>query len=125
MAGQQAGPPKSAFAAGIACRCPRCGRGRLYDGLLSVAETCAECGLDLRSHDAGDGPAVFVILILGALVTGAALWLETVLTPPIWLHMIVWPPVIVVLAIAMLRPMKAILVALHFKNLPHDYDGTG
>ena len=93
--------------------------------MLSVAEACAACGLDLRPHDTGDGPAVFVILILGALVTGAALWLETALTPPIWLHMIIWPPVIVVLAIAMLRPMKAILVALHFKTLPHEYDGTG
>ena len=66
-----------------------------------------------------------MILILGALVTGAALWLETALTPPIWLHMIIWPPVIVVLAIAMLRPMKAILVALHFKTLPHEGDPGG
>lgn len=125
MVGPEGTARPSSFAAGIACRCPRCGCGRLYDGVLSVAEACAACGLDLRPHDTGDGPAVFVILILGALVTGGALWLETALTPPIWLHMIIWPPVIVVLAIAMLRPMKAILVALHFKTLPHEYDGTG
>ena len=97
MAGDEA--PESVFATGLACRCPRCGKGPLYDGLLSVAETCPDCSLDLRDHDSGDGPAVFVILILGGLVTGGALWLESAHAPPIWLHMAVWPPVIVILLI--------------------------
>ena len=113
-------PPISA---GLRCRCPRCGQGRLFDGLLKVRDVCETCGLDLSAHDSGDGPAVFVILILGALVVPLAFAFETMAEPPIWAHLIVWPPVILGLAIAMLRPMKATLVAYHYKNLRHEYDG--
>ena len=113
------------FRAGLKCRCPRCGRGKLYDGLLAVAETCGECGLDLGPHDTGDGPAVFVIFILGAIIVPLALGLEAWLAPPSWVHLVVWMPVILVAAILMLRPMKAIMVALHYKNLRHEYDDQG
>jgi uncharacterized protein (DUF983 family) len=109
--------------AGLRCRCPRCGQGRLFEGLLAVRPRCEVCGLDLSPHDSGDGPAVFVILILGALVVPLAFAFETAFEPPIWAHLLLWPPVIMVLAIAMLRPMKATLVAYHFKNLRHQYDG--
>ena len=69
-------PTVSPLAAGLGCKCPRCGRGRLFAGLLKVREQCEVCGLDLARHDSGDGPAVFVILILGFVVVGLALWLE-------------------------------------------------
>ena len=108
--------------AGLRCRCPRCGQGRLFDGLLAVRARCEVCGLDLSPHDAGDGPAVFVILILGAVVVPLAFAFESIAAPPMWAHLALWPPVIVALAIAMLRPMKATLVALHFRNLRHQYD---
>ena len=122
MSGPGAYPPRSPFATGLACRCPRCGAGRLYDGLLRVAAGCGVCGLDFGPHDSGDGPAVFVILILGAIAVGLALGLEILAEPPVWVHMAVWPPAIVALALALLRPAKAILVALHYKNLPDEYD---
>ena len=61
-------PRVSPIAAGLACRCPRCGRGRLFDGYLTVAARCSACGLDLSKADSGDGPAVFIIFILGFLV---------------------------------------------------------
>ena len=118
-------PPRSPFATGLGCRCPRCGAGPLYDGLLAVAENCNACGLDFGPHDSGAGPAVFVTLILGAIVVGLAFWLETLAAPPIWVHMAIWPPVIVVLAVALLRPAKGLLVALHYKNLRHEYDDRG
>lgn len=116
-------PPRSPLATGLGCRCPRCGTGPLYAGLLAVAEKCSVCGLDLGPHDSGDGPAVFVILILGAITVALAFFLETLAAPPIWVHMAVWPPVIVVLAIALLRPAKGLLIALHYRNLRHEYDG--
>src|SRR3546814_4506734 len=50
--------PPNAILAGLACRCPRCGKGRLFSGILKIAERCNACGLDLRKQDAGDGPAV-------------------------------------------------------------------
>ena len=65
-------PPPSAFVAGLACRCPRCGAGRLYDGFLALRERCEICGLDFAAADTGDGPAVFLILIVGAIVVFAA-----------------------------------------------------
>ncbi|MEQ8165157.1 MAG: DUF983 domain-containing protein, partial [Alphaproteobacteria bacterium] len=65
--------PVAPLRAGLRQRCPRCGEGRLFDGYLKVAERCPVCGLELGRHDSGDGPAVFVIFILGALVVALAL----------------------------------------------------
>ncbi|RMD62045.1 MAG: DUF983 domain-containing protein [Alphaproteobacteria bacterium] len=113
-------PPVSPFAAGIAGRCPRCGQGRLFAGFLNVAETCNVCGLDLRKADSGDGPAVFIIFILGFLVVPLALWLESALAPPMWVHLLIWPPVIVGGALGLLRPMKGILIALQYRNKASD-----
>jgi len=106
----------SPYVAGLTCRCPRCGRGKLFDGLLSVAPVCSECGLDLKKEDSGDGPAVFVIFILGALVVPLAFLVETVFRPPEWLHMVLWPPVIVAGTIGLLRPFKATLIALQHRH---------
>ncbi len=118
-------PPVAPLSAGLRCRCPRCGRGKLFDGLLAVAERCAECGLDLAPHDSGDGPAVFVIFILGAIVIPFVFAFERLVAPPMWAHMMVWPPVVIGLAIALLRPMKATLVAFRYKNLGPRYDDAG
>ena len=107
---------------GIRCRCPRCGQGEIYSGLLTVTNCCACCGLDLSPHDTGDGASVFVIFILGALIVPLAFWLEVAFAPPIWLHLMIWPPVIMVFGIAFLRPVKATLIAIHFKNLRHKYN---
>ncbi len=118
-------PPVSPLSAGLRCRCPRCGRGKLFDGLLAVAEACADCGLDFAPHDSGDGPAVFVILLLGVILIPFVFALERLAAPPMWVHMTVWTPVVIGLAIALLRPMKATLVALHYRHLGHEYDGAG
>lgn len=112
----QAFPPLSPYATGLRCRCPRCGVGRLFSGLLTVAGRCDHCDLDLSAQDSGDGPAVFVIFIIGPIVTGLALWLELAFSPPIWLHMMLWTPLILAGAIALLRPFKAILIALQFRH---------
>ena len=115
-------PPRSPFATGFACRCPRCGTGALYRGLLAVADKCDACGLDFGPHDSGDGPAVFVILVLGAAAVGLAISLEALVGPPFWVHAAIWPPAIAVLAVLLLRRAKGLLVALHYKNLRHEYD---
>jgi uncharacterized protein (DUF983 family) len=100
----------------LLCRCPGCGRGRLFKGLLTVADRCTVCGLDLSAEDAGDGPAVFVILILGAVVVALAILVEAKLAPPLWVHAVIWPPVILAGAIGMLRPLKAGLIALQYRH---------
>jgi uncharacterized protein (DUF983 family) len=109
-------PPVSLLSAALSCRCPRCGRGKLFAGLLEVTERCAVCGLDLRAEDAGDGPAVFVVLILGALSVGLAILLEVMVAPPLWLHVVLWTPLVLGGAIALLRPIKAGLIALQYRH---------
>lgn len=106
----------SPLAAGLKCRCPRCGRGHLFSRLLTVAAECDHCGLDLRAEDSGDGPAVFVILIVGALAVAILLVVEKLFTPPMWLHLIYLVPLILGLSIVLLRPFKAILIALQYHN---------
>ncbi|MFQ5783553.1 MAG: DUF983 domain-containing protein [Alphaproteobacteria bacterium] len=106
----------SPFRAGFGCRCPRCGRGRLFKGFLDIAETCAVCGLDLTRQDSGDGPAVFVILILGFVIVGLALVVEVNFSPPLWLHLLLWFPLILGGSIGLLRPFKATLVALQYRH---------
>ena len=86
-------PPVDPVKTGIKGCCPRCGQGKLYDGLLSLKPRCAACGLDYSFADAGDGPAVFVILIVGFIVIGSVLWLEVNYSPPIWLHILLFGPI--------------------------------
>lgn len=109
-------PPVSILRAALLCRCPQCGRGALFSGLLAVRERCPVCGLDLRQNDTGDGPAVAVMLLLGAIVVGLAFWVDVRFTPPLWLHAIIWPVVTLPLAILMMRPLKAALVALQYRH---------
>ena len=96
-------------------RCPRCGAGRLFSGYLKVAKSCSVCGLNYTGHDAADGPVVPIILIVGFLSAGGAMWLETSSHPPVWFHLIIWPPLILVLSIALLRPFKALFIGAQFK----------
>ena len=109
-------PAVSPLRAALGCRCPRCGKGKLFAGLLSVRRTCENCGLDLSAQDAGDGPAVFVILFLGCIVVAFAAWVEIDFSPPIWVHLMLWTPLILGGAILMLRPLKAGLIALQYRH---------
>jgi uncharacterized protein (DUF983 family) len=108
--------PVSVTRAALACRCPCCGEGRLFAGLLSVRPACPVCNLDFSGQDAGDGPAVFVIFFLGMLVVALAAWVELRFAPPIWVHMALWTPLILGGAVAMLRPLKAALIALQYRH---------
>lgn len=110
------GTSVSPFVIGPLCRCPRCGKGKLYDGLLHVAEICGYRGLDLSAHDSGDGPAIFVILIVGGLAVALAFIVERTFAPPIWAHLIYQLPFILGATILCLRPLKATLIALQYRH---------
>ena len=109
-------PPVDPIRTALSCACPRCGQGRLFDGLLTVRPACGNCGLDLAFADSGDGPAVFVIMILGFVVVGLALWTEINLDPPLWLHFLIWIPLAVGLSLWLLRVLKALLIGLQYRN---------
>jgi uncharacterized protein (DUF983 family) len=106
----------SPILAGLACRCPRCGKGKLFQGFLTLRPRCEACGLDCAFIDAGDGPAVFVILLAGFIVVGSALVVEFKYAPPFWLHAVLWLPLILTTTLLPLRSMKGLLIALQFRN---------
>ena len=109
-------PPGEPISAGLRGRCPRCGEGRLFSGLLSVRPRCGVCGLDNSFADSGDGPAAFVILIIGFIVVGLALWMEVTINPPLWVHLVLWIPLIIILGITALRLIKGVLITLQYAN---------
>jgi len=109
-------PPVPVTRAALGCRCPRCGEGRLFTGLLTVRPACPSCELDFSAEDAGDGPQVFVIFFLGLIVVGLAALVELKFSPPIWVHMVLWTPLILGSAILLLRPLKAGLIALQYRH---------
>src|SRR5215831_3697248 len=106
----------SSISRGLRGRCPRCGEGALFKGFLGLRPACDKCGLDYNFADAGDGPAVFVILIGGAIVVFAALITEVVYQPPYWLHAALWLPLILLVTLVPLRLLKGLLIALQFHH---------
>jgi uncharacterized protein (DUF983 family) len=110
----------SILQAALRCRCPRCGKGKLFKGLLTLRPACPVCGLDFGQSDTGDAGAVGVIMVLGAIVIVMAFWVEFHFSPPLWVHAILWPVVTLPLAILMMRPVKAALVAAQFRHRPHE-----
>ncbi len=111
----EAGGPNTLHAA-LFGRCPRCGKGPLFKGLLTLHHNCPACGLDYSVFDPGDGPAVFGILIVGAIVAGMALWVEFTFSPPLWVHLVLWAPTIAILSTGFLRLAKSLLVVLQYKH---------
>ncbi len=83
---------------------------------------CAVCGLDLKRHEEGDGPAVLVILLLGFVVVALALWVDARYAPPYWVHALLWLPTIAIGGVWMLRVTKALLIAFQFRYRARDFD---
>jgi len=107
--------PQSVVAGLTGC-CPRCREGHLFSGFLTVGKGCERCGLDYSFADAGDGPAIFVILISGFIVVGAALIVEVAYQPPFWLHALLWGPLILVVTLLPLRLLKGLLIVLQYHH---------
>ncbi|HET6469062.1 MAG TPA: DUF983 domain-containing protein [Geminicoccaceae bacterium] len=114
----------SPWVTGLTGRCPACGRGRLFEGFLTVRPRCEACGQNLAAQDSGDGPAAFIILIVGVVVVGAALLVEVAYSPPVWVHLLLWLPLTTLGVLGLLRPFKGLLIALQFRHRRHEF-GTG
>jgi uncharacterized protein (DUF983 family) len=104
------------FLTGLACRCPNCGEGALFDGFLTVSARCEACGLNLRAADSGDGPAVFIVLIVGMISCFCALITEVMFHPPIWVHLVLWLPLTAILVLVLIRPFKGVMLAMQFHH---------
>jgi uncharacterized protein (DUF983 family) len=102
--------------AGLTCHCPNCGEGDLFEGYIKVGARCEACGFDLRAADSGDGPAVFIIIIVGMIACFGALFTEFSIHPPVWVNLLIWLPVAAILTLALMRPLKGLMVAMQFHN---------
>ena len=109
-------PPVSPYAAGLGGKCPRCGQGALFKGYLRLLPNCPACGLDYSKADSGDGPAVFVIFIVGFLAVAVAFVAKFAFFAPIGVAFLIAGGFAILLIAALLRPFKAILIALQYRN---------
>lgn len=116
MAEGQVAPATPLVRAALVARCPRCEVAPLFDGWIRFAPRCRACGLDLAAFNVGDGPAAFLILIVGGLVTALALTLQLAAEPPFWVHVLLWVPLTTALVVLCLRASKAALLILEYRN---------
>jgi len=110
-------PAPGGFAASLPFgACPRCRAKTLYAGVVSFAPKCRSCGLDFARFNVGDGPAAFLTMIVGALVSGLAIWLQLAAEPPFWVHIVLWVPLTTLAVIAGLRFAKAKLLTAEYRR---------
>jgi uncharacterized protein (DUF983 family) len=108
--------PPSLVQASLRGLCPRCGSPTLFRGWTAFSDRCRVCGLDIAGFNVGDGPAAFLILILGAIVVGLAIWLQLALAPPFWVQALIWIPVTIGGTMCSLRITKAALLVSEYRN---------
>lgn len=116
MADPEAAAQPELAAAAFGGLCPRCGAKTLFAGFATFAQQCPSCGLDFSQFNVGDGPAAFLTLIIGAVVVALAIALELTMHPPLWVHMVIWTPVIALAVLGSLRVCKAWLLAAEYRN---------
>jgi uncharacterized protein (DUF983 family) len=106
---------------GFLGRCPCCGKGRIFGAFLKVNDRCSICGEELYHHRADDFPAYLVILIVGHLVVPMALYVETEFAPSYWIHLALWLPLTLGLAIGLLQPIKGAVIAVQWHLGMHGF----
>jgi len=116
-------PEISFVRSALSCKCPRCRKGSLYQKGFTVdlRVQCAVCGLDFSKNDSADGPAVFLVFVLGFFLVPLALLFEALASPPLWMHGVLWGAVALVVTIGTLKPLKSYVIALQFKHRPEDW----
>ena len=113
---------RAAMKRGFLGRCPNCGKGHMFRAFLKVADQCPVCAEPLHHHRADDFPAYIVIVLVGHIVVPLVLAVETAWAWPTWLHMLVWPATIAILALALLQPVKGAIVALQWALGMHGFE---
>jgi uncharacterized protein (DUF983 family) len=97
-------------------KCPKCGKGKLFSGFLTLAPRCDVCGLDLSFADTADGPAFFAMMGMGIPITALGVWIELAFDPPLWVHLVTTLPFLLLACVLPLRFLKGFLVASQYIN---------
>jgi uncharacterized protein (DUF983 family) len=106
----------SPFWSGLRCRCPECGKGKLFKKYLKLAASCNHCGLDMSSAEDADGPAAFGALFIGIIMAFVALIVEVKFSPPTWVHLSMWIPLSIIGTLGILQPLKGVFVAMQLHH---------
>lgn len=123
QSGRPTRPLWTAIARGFAGRCPHCGQGRLFASYVKTVNVCAHCGEEIHHHRADDLPAYLVVVIVGHIVVGAFMGVEATSTLSTWQHLAIWVPLTIILALALLRPLKGAVVGLQWALYMHGFGG--
>lgn len=115
-------PLQQSLLRGARMKCPACGVGPIFTRYLKVADHCSHCGEALHHHRADDAPAYFTIVIVGHVIVSLVLMVEMAYHPPLWLHAAIWLPMTILVALAVLAPIKGALVSLQWALLMHGFD---
>ncbi len=121
--GRPARPVWDAMLNGFRCKCPNCGKGKLFSGFLTVVPACSQCGEAMHHHRADDLPAYLVVVIVGHIVVGAFMGVEATSTLSTWQHLAIWVPLTIILSLALLRPIKGAVIGLQWANYMHGFGG--
>ncbi|RJT32138.1 DUF983 domain-containing protein [Mesorhizobium waimense] len=121
--GRVARPLWTAIKRGMLGRCPHCGEGKLFRGFTKSVDACAVCGEELHHHRADDLPAYLVIVIVGHIVLGAFMGVESTSTLSTWQHIAIWVPLTILLAVALLQPVKGAVIGLQWALYMHGFGG--
>ena len=116
--------PYAAIRRGMMGRCPHCGTGHLFGRFLKVADHCEACGTEFHHHRADDLPAYAVMFIVGHIVVGALLSVESNTEWPIWVHAVLWPALTVALCLVLIQPIKGGIVGLQWALRMHGFSRT-
>ncbi len=115
----------SAMIRGANKRCPRCGKGRLYESYVKIAPACTICGLDFSGHRADDAPPYITIFLVGHVTIPLALAMKQLLEPPLWLQFVIWLPIILAATFWLLPLSKGALIGLQWANRMHGFGEEG
>ncbi len=106
---------------GLMCRCPACGEGRMFRAFVKVADSCDACGEPLHHHRADDFPAYLTIVLIGHVIVPLAMYVEIAFMPDYWVHAALWTPLVLLMSLASLQPLKGMIVALQWHMGMHGF----
>ena len=109
---------------GTLCRCPHCGKGRMFRAYLKVADQCEVCGEQLNLHRADDLPPYLAITIVGHIIVFLMLHLDMTYKVQPMTYVLSMIPLAIILPLAMLPSIKGAIVGLQWANHMYGF-GTG
>ena len=116
-------PVWQAIKRGLFCKCPNCGQGKLFASFIKTVDCCEVCHEEIFHHRADDLPAYLVVFIVAHIVVGAFMGVEATRTLALWQHLLMWVPLTIVSALALLRPMKGAVVSVQWALYMHNFSG--